>query len=267
MKFCRFVLMCAGAGLLNAQAPVEKAWSLLTDGASDKSYETRAKVYQALALMADAPKARAMAEKALVLDDRAEVRAAAALALGEMGAKVSAPKLVDAVHDKDTEVVFAATNALFMLGDPAAYQVYFAVLTGEKKSGEGLADSQMKMLKDPKALANMGLEAGIGFIPFGGISYKVLKMATADAVSPVRALAAARLAGDPDPKTAQALVDATKDSKWLVRAAAVGAIARRNNPELVKAIVPLLGDENVTVRFNSAAAVIHLSGVKPGAGR
>jgi hypothetical protein len=136
-------------------------------------------------------------------------------------------------------------------------------LTGERKSGESLAESQMKMLKDPKAIANMGLEAGIGFIPFGGISYKVLKMATADAVSPVRALAAARLAGDPDPKTAQALVAASKDPKWLVRAAAVGAIARRNDPALMTAIEPLLDDENPTVRFNAAAAIIRLSGVKP----
>lgn len=96
-----------------------------------------------------------------------------------MGAKQSAPKLKDAARDKETEVVFSATNALFQLGDPAAFQVYYAVLTGERKSGESLADSQMKMLKDPKALTNMGLEAGIGFIPFGGISYKVFIMATA----------------------------------------------------------------------------------------
>ena len=163
-----------------------------------------------------------MAERALAQDDRSEVRAAAASALGEMGAKESAPKLIEAARDKDAEVLFAATTALYQLGNPTAYQVYYAVLTGEKKSGEDLVDSQVKMLKDPKALANMGLETGISFIPFGGISYKVYKMVREDTVSPVRAVSAARLARDPDPTSGQALVAAAKDDKWLVRAAAAG---------------------------------------------
>jgi HEAT repeat protein len=96
----------------------------------------------------------------------------------------------------------------------------------------------MKMLKDPKALANMGLEEGIGFIPFGGVSYKVFRMAINDSVSPVRAAAATKLSRDPDPKSRQALIDITKDSKWLVRAAAAGAIAKRNDPSLVSAVDP-----------------------------
>jgi hypothetical protein len=45
------------------------------------------------------------------------------------------------------------------MGDPDAYRVYIAVLTGERKSGHPLFQSQMKMLKDPKALTQMGLEA------------------------------------------------------------------------------------------------------------
>lgn len=263
MRSHHLLLSCAFAALLSAQTPADKAWSVLSDGVRDKSAENRAKVFHAFSLLENNPKARAMAEKALVLDDAGAVRAAAAAALGEMGSKVSAPKLIDAARDKDTEVVFAATNALFQLGDPAAFQVYYAVLTGERKSGESLADSQMKMLKDPKALTNMGLEAGISFVPFGGISYKVFKTVTADAVSPVRALAAVRLSGDPDPKAGQALVAATKDPKWLVRAAVAGAIARRNDPSLMAAVLPLLSDENATVRFNSAAAIVRLSTAKP----
>ena len=30
--------------------------------------------------------------------------------------------------------MFAAANALFVMGDPAAFQVYYAVLTGQKKA-------------------------------------------------------------------------------------------------------------------------------------
>lgn len=66
-------------------------------------------------------------------------------------------------RENDSALVFAATGALYQLLDPNAYLIY-ALLTGEKKSGEGLIDSEMKMLKDPKAVASMGLTAGIGYL-------------------------------------------------------------------------------------------------------
>ena len=175
---------------LSAQAPLEKAWGLLEAGAKDKGYETRSKAIHALGLISQNTRAITLAEAALA-DEREEVRATAADVLGVMESRQSIPKLKAAVRqEKATSVVFAATNALFTMGDPDAYGVYYAVLTGEKKSGDPLLESQMKMLKDPKALSKLGLEAGIGFIPFGGVSYKVFKTATADTVSPVRAAAA-----------------------------------------------------------------------------
>jgi hypothetical protein len=68
-----------------------------------------------------------------------------------------------------------------------ANSVYYAVLTGQRKTGEPLLESQLKMLKDPQALAKIGFEAGMGFIPFGGVGTKVFKTVTQDKVSPVRA--------------------------------------------------------------------------------
>jgi HEAT repeat protein len=257
------MIFLLAAACLQGQSPVEKAWTILSDAAQDKSYEKRGKAIHSLGLMASNDRARTLAETALS-DEREEVRATAADVLGVMRAKESVPKLKAAIGDKATSVVFAAANALFVMGDPDAYSVYYAVLTGQKKSGDPLVESQMKMLKDPKALGQLGLEAGIGFIPFGGVSYKVFKMTTADAVSPVRAAAAMKLVGDPDPKTAQALAGATKDEKWLVRAAVVGALARRKDPSALKVITPLLDDENDVVRFNAASAVIQLSSPAPG---
>jgi HEAT repeat protein len=67
-----------------------------------------------------------------------------------------------------------------------------------------------------------------------------------------------KLAGDSDPKSAQALVNSAKDEKWLVRAATVGALARGNDPPAIDVIKPLLEDENDVVRLNAAAAVIQL---------
>jgi HEAT repeat protein len=67
----------------------------------------------ALGLLPQNPKARQMAENAL-LDKDSEVRAAAANSLGQQGSTVSIPKLKEAAKDKETEVVFAVTNALFL---------------------------------------------------------------------------------------------------------------------------------------------------------
>ena len=250
------LMLCVASAY--AETPVEKAWNILTTASQEKSYEKRMKAVQPLGMIIGNSRAQSMAETALK-DDREEVRAAAAEALGLMDAKSSAPLLKKALQDKATAVVFSAANALFMMDDPAAYQVYYAVLLGEKKSGDALLDSQLKMLKDPKALTKMGFETGIGFIPFGGVSYKVFKMATSDTVSPMRAVAAMRLAKDPDPKTKEGLRLSASDPKWLVRTAVIGAIARRGDRSMLPAIVPLMDDENDVVRYNAAAAVIRLS--------
>jgi HEAT repeat protein len=244
-----------------AQEPVVKAWNILKQGAADKDTEKRVQTFRAMALLVQNQTGQQMAEKALI-DEKPEVRIAAASALGQMGAKGSASKLQQRVkEDQDAGVVFAATDALFRLGDPAAYQVYYAVLLGERKTGEGLVESQMKMLKDPKAMAQMGFEVGIGFIPFAGAGYGVFKAVTKDDASPIRAAAATKLAKDPDPKSGEALSKSTADSKWIVRAAVVDAIARRGDRSLLKAVVPLLDDDNDAVKFSAAAAVIRLSTV------
>lgn len=263
MKILGIVTVVACAACVQAQTPVEKAWTILSGAARDKSYERRGKAIHALGLINQNARARTLAETALE-DERDEVRATAADVLGVMRAKESAAKLKAAIRDKSASVVFAAANALFVMGDASAYQVYYAVLTGEKKSGGALVESQVTMLKDPRALTKLGVETGLSFIPFGGVSYKVVKMATGDAASPVRAAAALKLAGDPDPKSGQALANSARDEKWLVRAAVVGALARRNDRSALTVITPLLDDENDVVRFNSAAAVIQLGSPVPG---
>ena len=262
MRMLRFVPFLLCAACIHAQTPVDKAWSILSGAAQGKNDGDREKAIHALGLLTGNERARTLAENALS-DDTEDVRATAADVLGIMGAKESVPKLKAALKDKETSVVFAAANALFVLGDPAAFDVYYAVLTGKMKSGDSLVESQLKMLKDPKALGHMGLEAGIGFIPFGGVSLSVVKMLTSDTVSPVRATAAAKLIGDPDPKSHQALLDTAKDEKWIVRAAVVGALAHQKDPAALSVIAPLLDDDNDVVRFNAAAAIIQLSSLAP----
>jgi HEAT repeat protein len=231
---------------------------MLEAGLKDPKEDVRTAAAQALGLAAGNQRARQLAEWVLS-DEKEGVRAAGAEALGQIGLRAASPALIKALKDESAEVVFSAASALFELKDPTAYEVYFAVLTGERKSGQGLVQSQLDLLKDPQALAKIGFETGIGFIPFGGIGYKAVKAFTTDKTSPVRAAAAQKLVGDPDPRTRQALVNALKDDKWVVRAAAVNALAKRDDRRQAAAIAPLLDDEHPTVRFSAAAAVIRLT--------
>lgn len=254
-RFLSFLLILGPA---LAETPVEKAWAMLKTGTSDQGTEHRVHATAALGLIPGNKQAQTMAINALA-DEKADVRAAAAVALGQMKAKGAVSNLKAALHDPDVSVVFAATGSLYDLGDPLAYEVYYAVLTGEQKSGNGLVESQLKMIRDPKAVTMLGVEAGIGFIPFGGLGYHVFKMVTKDDTSPVRAAAALKLVKDPDPKSTEALERTIDDKKWLVRAAVIEASARRKDRKMLKPVIAAMDDENESVRYSAAAATIVLS--------
>jgi HEAT repeat protein len=203
-----------------------------------------------------------MAENALA-DKSPKVRATAARALGPMGAVASVPKLKAVLNDKDPAVVLAAARSLFLLGDrKEAYEIDYEVLIGERKSAEGFVESQVNELKDPKAVAKMGVETGIGFVPFGGAGYELFKRVRKDDRTPIRAAAARELATDRDPKISGALAKACSDKKWRVRAAAVDAIAKIEDPTLLNAITPVMDDKSDIVRYDASAAVLRLSVIR-----
>ena len=246
-----------------AQAPVDKAWTVLQAGLAGKTLAERALAVRVLGLLENDPKAPDLALKALG-DGNPEVRAAAADALGEMEAKSAAGKLAEVIlsDEKDVSVILACARAMIELGDNRGYGVYYAVLTGERKSGGALLDDQKKMLSDPKKMAQFGLEQGIGFVPFGGMAYSGFKMLTKDDVSPVRAAAARVLIKDPDPKSGEALLNAASDKRWIVRMAALDSLARRGDPAVIPQIASKLDDEKNAVRYTAAAAIIRLSEMK-----
>jgi HEAT repeat protein len=203
-----------------------------------------------------------MAESALA-DRNPKVRAAAARALGPMGAVSSVPKLKALLNDKEPAVVLAAAHSLFLLGDREdSYDIDYQVLIGERKSADGFVGSQMDQLKDPKAVALIGFETGVGFVPFGGEAYEAVKRISKDDRTPIRVAAAKELAADRDTKIDAALTRACSDKKWPVRAAAVFAIAKRDNPALLNVITPMLDDKSGVVRYEASAVVLRLSAEK-----
>jgi HEAT repeat protein len=256
------VFIVIAGNLWAAETPRDQAWKVLNSGLTNSSLEKRAKAVGELGLLVDDPKAEEAALTALK-DDKPEVRAVAAQALGEMNDKKAIPQLVDAIHDNDVAVVLSAAHALVQLQDETGYEVFYAVLTGEKKSGQSLLAQQKKMLDDPKKLAGLGFQTGLGFVPFGGLGLSAFKLVTKDDTSAVLAAAAITLAADKDPKSGEAIANAAlQQKKWLVRAAAYDALAKRGDPSLKGTAVSGLSDENDQVQYAAAAAVIRLSDIE-----
>jgi len=247
-----------------SQASSVKAWTVLQAGLSNSNTDNRTVATRLLGGLTENAQAQDLALKA-ISDNRPEVRAAAAEALGNMQAKSAIPQLQKLVEtEQDAGVAIAAGRALVVLGDPLGYAVYYAILTGERKSGAGLMENQRRMLNDPKKLATFGFEQGVGFIPFGGLTLGVFRTLRRDDVSPIRAAAAEVLITDPDPKTTEALKTVVADRSWVVRAAAIDALGKRNDPSVIPALEPALDDGREAVRYAAAAAIIRLNGVKNG---
>jgi HEAT repeat protein len=238
----------------------ERAWLVLQDGVKENGAEKRAKAVNALGLLSANREAEGMAIEALG-DDKYNVRAAAATALGLMHAVHAIPQLEKALDDDEPAVVLAAANSLMLLKDNRAYDVYYDVLTGNARPNKGFIKEQLKPFRDPKQVAALGFEEGIGFVPFAGIGYEVVKrvLKSASDTSLVRAAAAKKLAHDPNPDSAEALVNATEDKSWIVRAAALDAIAQRGDKSLLPRISGSLKDTRDDVRYMAAACIVHLS--------
>ncbi|MGA2904412.1 MAG: HEAT repeat domain-containing protein [Candidatus Korobacteraceae bacterium] len=261
------VLLC-GCGIIvasqtqTAQNPKEQAWSVLNSGLTNSNIDKRKKAVGELGSLPGDSQALDAALTALK-DEKPEVRTAAAQALGEMSAKTARPQLLAALHDSDVGVILTAAHSLVLLGDERGYDVFYAVLTGQQKSSESLMEQQKKLLNNPKKLAGIGFQAGLGFVPFGSLGYSAFKFLTKDDASPVLAAAALTLAKDPDPKSGEALANAAlEQKKWLVRAAAFDAIAKRGDPSLKGAAVSGLQDAQEQVQYSAAAAVIRLSDIE-----
>jgi HEAT repeat protein len=243
------------------QTPKERAWQLLRTACTGEKTSARTTAVGVLGLLPDNTQAREMAEKALT-DEKPEVRSSAAAALGAMHSKESIGKLREVADDRDPSVALAAAHALIELNDDSGYEVYYEVLTGERKGRKGLIASQTTILKDPKKMAELGIQEGLGFVPFAGMGWQAFKVIHKDDPSPVRAAAAKVLTKDPDPATTKALTDAVGDKNWVVRAAALEALARRGDPSVLDTVKLYMSDDKDAVKYTAAAAILRLSNIK-----
>lgn len=159
----------------------------------------------------------------------------------------------------------SVAKALVTLGSEDGYEVYYAPVTGEQKSGGSLLAGQQQELEhlmhNPKDMVDMAFEQGIGYAPFGGqafAAYEAIHQNQQKEVI-VKATAIKMLADDPDPRYAEVLITETGDKEWLIRAASYDAIARRNDRAMLADITKGLNDDHDQVKLTAAAAVARLS--------
>jgi HEAT repeat protein len=255
------VVFVTGNESLRAQAPPGIAWDILEKGHASRHAKERIIAVRALAHLPGNSRAVELAEE-LIVDREPDVRAAAALTLGQLNAVRSIPLLREALKDKNIHVDFAASNALLSLGDSSGYAIYYEVLIGKRKSGEGPVEEQKRLIKDPKAMTLMMLGTAAGFAPYAGYGWAMFQAISKDYAGPVRVEAMQKLAKDPDAQTEVALIEAASNKNWKLRVAALEALAQRGDPRLADTLASHLSDKNQAVRCAAAAGFIRLSGAK-----
>jgi hypothetical protein len=236
----------------------KQAWDILVEGAHGSNIDKRANAIQALGLASGNQAAVQLAEDALG-DKEAFVRAAGAKALGALASTESIPKLQYLLADKDISVALAVGHALVQLKSNSGYDVYYSLVVGVRKGRTSLVTQELNQMKTPERAIRFAFDQGIGFLPYGGYGREALHAWKKRSTAPTRAAAARELAGDPDPRSGQALAKAVSDKDWSVRAAAIEAIAKRGDPALIVDIVPAMSDKKDVVRYSAAAAVLGLS--------
>ncbi len=259
MRPCLLLFLPA---LLFAADSESTAWDLLNHGFSDGGTARRIQAVTALGSIGPREHVVNLLEVALT-DKEILVRMTAAAALGEIQARPAIPRLKQALDDISAEVNFAAAQALWKMGDQSGREVLWGVLAGDRKTGPGMIQGEIRDVKNklhnPAALARIGINEASGLLgPFSmGVWFAEELMKDKGATA--RTLTARLLAADPDPRSVHELENNLDDKSPAVRAAVARAIGERGGTSDIAQLEPVLSDGNEGVRLMAAAAIVRLS--------
>jgi len=255
--------------MLLATDAESSAWDLLNHGLADGGTARRIQAVTALGSIGPTTHVVDLLQVGLT-DKEITVRMTAAAVLGEVQAKAAIPRLRQALDDVSAEVNFAAAQALWKMGDQSGREILWGVLEGERKTGPGMIQGEVRDVKNklhnPAALAKIGINEAAGLLgPFSmGVWFAEELMKDKGATA--RTLTARLLATDPDPRSIHELEINLNDKSAAVRAAVARAIGQRGSRENIPQLEPVLEDANEGVRLMAAAAIVRLSearAVKP----
>jgi len=253
--------------LLGAADFERGAWDVLNHALADGNPAKRAQALTALGLIGStAPHVVDLLEAGLV-DKDPTVRQTAAAVMGDIGARQAMGMLKKALDDDSAEVSFAAAQSLWKMGDSSGREIFWEVLAGERKTGPGMIQGEIrdakKKMRSPAALAKIGINEAAGYLGPFSMGVVFMEEFVKDKGATARALSAKILGSDPDLQTARELEQALEDKNSGVRAAAARALSQKAGPEELGKIQPLLADSNDGVRAVAAAAIIRLSQPRP----
>ena len=200
------------------------------------------------------------------LQDKDEtIRTLAASSLGGISARSAIPALRAAMNDPSPVVSFAAAQSLWRLGDRSGRELFYEVLTGERKTKPGLIKQNVDQIKkdvhDPKTLALIGIDQASGaFLGPFSMGVSVLEAYAKNTSSPVQAYCASLLAQDATPDTIEQLSLALSNNNWTVRAAAAKALADMHERKVIPKLEEMMQtDKESAARLAAASAIVKLT--------
>lgn len=170
-------------------------------------------------------------------DPASQKRDIAAWLLGEMRNPEAIPVLVAALGDKNPDVGYAASMALFKMGAPAV-EPLLAALTGKNAQARAMAAYSFRYLKDPRAV-------------------EPLIKALGDENATVRARTEEALQSYQDPRATEPLITALRDPDAAVRRGALFALAyqKEESPRILEAVLSMPGEPDPGVRRGALDAL------------
>lgn len=265
-RYAEGLMTAAGvaAGLLDAGS-----FDVVMRQVNDGKVEVRMKAAQELGSVDEDPRAVQALIQLLEGDPVADVRRAAALALGEMEATAAVPALSRALLEDDSaDVRMAAAWALGEIEDPAAAGALATAIGDSSEEVSEAAIWALGEIEDPQAVPALidALTSGnvlaarkaawaLGEIEDPAAVDALIATLGRSGDAEVRRFSAWALAEIEDPRAAEALARALNDDDAEVRSAAIRGLAEMDDPAAVPGLVRALSDRDPEVRAYAAWAL------------
>lgn len=243
---------------------IDRAWTMLTEGASAKHPATRIAALAALGLLRT-PRSETLIRTGMG-DTDMDVRSAAALAAGETEDRNLTTPLRNMLDDKEPGVVFTAATTLWNMEDRSGEDILMAVADGDRGTNpplmRGTEHKIDKDLHDPGKMAKLGAMQGASMMmgPFG-FTITAFNFIHQGGGNVARASAIALIAEEHTEPIHQELIAALGDKDALVRAAAARGLVDYQDDATSMAIYKLFVDRRNSVRLTAAAAYLRTTGV------